>query len=70
MKIDFTPEQIQFMYGNLSQMTVPLGHPNGEEIQRLGKSCMEKLQAALSEPEQPKQKEPLASAVKPNDTKK
>ncbi len=47
MKIEFTPEEAQFLMANLAQMSVPFSNPNAPQIAILANSVMTKLNDAI-----------------------
>lgn len=57
MKVDFTPEEAQFLIENLGQLSVPLSNPNAPQIVVVGNAVMRKLNdAILAERESPEAK--------------
>ena len=46
MNIDFTPQEAQFIYENIGQMTVPVTHQNGVLIHSLAQACLRKIKEA------------------------
>lgn len=49
MNIDFTPQEAQFIYENIAQMTVPVTNPNGGLIHSLAQSCLRKMREAIND---------------------
>lgn len=49
MNIDFTPQELQFLYENIAQMSVPVTNPNGELIHSLAQSCLRKMKEAVND---------------------
>ncbi len=49
MNIEFTPQEAQFIYENIGQMSVPVTNPQGELIHSLAQSCLRKIKAAVED---------------------
>lgn len=49
MKIDFTPQEAQFVAENLAQLSVSINNPQASLIAGLGHSVLTKLRKAIEE---------------------
>lgn len=49
MKIDLTEQEVQFLYENIAQMSVPVTNPQGALIHSLAQSVLTKLKTPIGE---------------------
>lgn len=49
INIELSEQEVQFLYENIAQMSVPVTNPQGELIHSLAQSCLRKIKAAVED---------------------